>query len=156
MVEGVQQGPVLVGTFFMVAEHTPWRAPVAGASSRSRRRAVGNRTREGRRSLSFLRPPLSRSMCAPVVAVSPLRPGGLAVLQQGWGTPSRTNPVGRLAGAPVRDRCHRALLAGGGGVRGVVPPPLAQAFGRPRVPLAACPWRAVPPVAGRLPTRGGR
>ena len=35
-------------------------------------------------------------------------------------------------------------------------PPLAQAFGRPRAPLAACSWRVVPQAAGRPPTPGGR
>ena len=77
------------------------------------------------------------------------------MLQLGWGAPWCTGPVGRVAGARVRDQCHRAPLAGGD-VGGVVPPPLAQAFGRLRVPLAVWPWRAVPPAAGQSPTLGGR
>ena len=48
---------------------TLWRAPVAGALSRSWRRAVGQRTPESRGSLLFLRPPLGRSRRAPVVAM---------------------------------------------------------------------------------------
>ena len=134
---------------------TPWRAPVAGASGRSWRRAVGHRTPEGRRSQSFLRPPLGRSRRAPVVAMRPQCLGGLAVLHLGWGTPWCRRPVGRVVGARLRDRCHRPSLAGGG-VGGAVPPPLAQALGGPRGPLAACPWRVVPPSAGRPPTLGGR
>ena len=55
----------------------PWRAPFAGAPSRSWRRAVGQRTAEGRRSLSFLRPPLGRSRRAPVAAMCPPWLGGL-------------------------------------------------------------------------------
>ena len=60
--------------------HTPWRAPVAGAPSRSWRRAVGQKTSEGRRSLSFLRPPLGRPRRAPVVAMCPLWLGGLGAV----------------------------------------------------------------------------
>ena len=93
---------------------SPWRAPVAGALNRPRRRAVSHPTHEARSSLSFLRPLLGRSHPAPVVKVRPPRPGGLAVLQLGWGTPWCTGPVGRLASARVRDRCHRAPLAGVG------------------------------------------
>ena len=59
---------------------TPWRAPVAGAPSRLWRRALGHRTPEGRRSLSFRRPPLGRSRRAPVVAMRPLCLGGLAAV----------------------------------------------------------------------------
>ena len=99
---------------------TPWRAPVAGAPSRSWRRAVCQRIPEGRRSLSFLRPPLGRSRRAPVVAMCPPCFGGL------------------------------------GTVGGAVPPSLAQALGWPQAPLAACPWRAVPPTASRTLTLGGR
>ena len=95
-------------------------APVAGAPSRSWRRAVGQRTPEGRRSLSFLRPPLGRSRRAPVVAMGPPCFGGL------------------------------------GAVQGAVPPSLAQALRRPQAPLAACPWRVVPPTASRPLTLGGR
>ena len=135
---------------------TPWRAPVAGASSSSWRRAVGHRTPEGRRSPSFLRPPLGCSRRAPVVAMRPLCLGGLAVVQPGLGTPWGTGPVGRMVGARVRDRCHRPSLAGGGGVGGAVPPVLAQALGQPRAPLAACLWGVVPPAAGQPPTMGGR
>ena len=83
---------------------TPWGAPVAGASSRSWRRAVGHRTSEALRPLSFLRPPLGRSRRAPVVATRPPRLGGLAVLQLGWGTPWCTGPVGRVVGAHVRSK----------------------------------------------------
>ena len=99
---------------------TPWRADVAGAPSRSWGRAVGQRTPEGWRSLSFLRPPLGRSPRAPVVAMCPPCLGGL------------------------------------GAVWGAVPRSLAQALGRPQAPLAACPWRVVPPTAGRPPTLGRR
>ena len=99
---------------------TPWRAPVAWAPSRSLRRAVGQRTPEGRWSLSFLRPPIGRSRRAPVVATCPLCLGGL------------------------------------GAVGGTVPRSLAQALGRPQAPLAACPWRVVPPTALRLLTLAGR
>ena len=112
-------------------------------------------TPEGLRSLLFLRPLLGRLHRAPVVAVRPPRPGGLAALLLGWGTPWCTGPVGRVAGARARDRCHCVPLAAGGVWR-VVPPPSVQADGRPRVPLAVCPWRAVPPVAGRPPTLGRR
>ena len=128
---------------------------MARASSRLRRLAVGHRTLEGQRSLSFLRPPPGHSPRAPVVAMRPPRPGGLAVLQLGWGTPWCTGPVGRVVGPRVRDRCHCAPLAGGG-VGGAVDPPLAQAFGRPRALLAACPWRVVTPAKVRPPTLGGR
>ena len=99
---------------------TSWRAPVAGAPSRSWWRAVGQRTPEGRRSLSFLCPPLGRSRRAHVVATCPPCLGGLGA-------------VGRA-----------------------VPPSLAQALGWPQAPLAACPWRVVPPTAGRPLTLGGR
>ena len=133
----------------------PWRAPVAGASSRSRRRAVGHWTPEGRRSLSFLRPPLGRSRCAPVVAMRPPHPGGLAVLQLGWGTPWCTSGLVRWP-VPVSGTGIIAPRSRGGGVGAVVPPPLAQAFGQPRPPLAACSWRAVPPAVGRPLTLGGR
>ena len=132
-----------------------WRASVAGAFGGLRRWAVGHRTPEGPRSLSFLRPLLGCSRRAPVVAVHPPRPGSLAVLQLGWGTPWCTGPVGWADGARVWARCHRALHAGGG-VGGVASSPLVQAFGRPRIPLAACPWLAVPPAVGRLPTLGVR
>ena len=101
---------------------TPWMAPVWGASNRRRRWAVGHWTTEGRRSPSFLRLLLGRPRRAPVVAVRALRPGGLAVLQLGWGTPWCTGPVGRLAFACVRDRCHCAPLVGGA-VWGVPPTP---------------------------------
>ena len=50
---------------------TPWRVPVAGAPSRAWRRAVDQGTPGGRRSLSFLRPPLNRSRRAPVAAMCP-------------------------------------------------------------------------------------
>ena len=92
---------------------TPWRAPAAGAPSRSWRQAVGLRTPEGRSSLSFLHPPMGRSRRAPVVAMRPPCLGGLAVLQLGWETPWCTGPVGRVVGTRVRDRCHRPSLAGG-------------------------------------------
>ena len=105
---------------------TTWRAPVPGASSRSRRRAVGHRTPEGQRSLSFLRPPPGRSRRAPVVAMRPPRPGGSAVLQLGWGTPCSAGRVGRVVGARVQDRCHGAPLAGGGVLGGLSPPPLRR------------------------------
>ena len=39
---------------------------------------------------------------------------------------------------------------------GLSPPPLVQAFGRPRVHLAVCLWLAAPPAVGRPPTHGGR
>ena len=105
--------------------------------------------------MSFLRPLLGRSRSPPVVAVRPPRPGSLAVLQVGWGTPWCTGLVGQVAGARVRDQCHRAPLAGGV-LGGLSPQFLVQAFGRRRVTLAVCPWRAVPPVASRPPTLGGR
>ena len=44
----------------------------------------------------------------------------------------------------------------GGCVGGAVAPAFAQALGRPRAPLATCPWPVVPPAAGRPPTLGGR
>ena len=55
---------------------SPWRVPVAGAPSRAWRRAVGQRTPEGRRSPSFLCPPLGRSRRAPVAAMCSLSLGG--------------------------------------------------------------------------------
>ena len=55
---------------------TPWRVPVAGASGRAWRQAVGQRTPEGRRSLSFLRPPLGRPCRPPVAAMCPPLLGG--------------------------------------------------------------------------------
>ena len=64
-------------------------------------------------------------------------------------------PVGRVASAPVRGRCRHALLAGGG-FEGFVPPTPVRAAGRMRVPLAVCPRRVIPPVAGQPPTLGGR
>ena len=90
-----------------------------------------------------------------LTAMRPPRPGGWAVLQFGWGTLWCTGPVGRVVGTRARGRFHRAPLVGGG-VGGAVPPPLALAFGRPRAPLAVCPWRAVPQAAGQPPTQGGR
>ena len=136
--------------------HTPWRVPVAGASSRSWWRAAGHQTGEGRRSPSFLRLPLGRSRCVPVVATRPPRPGSLAVLQLGWGTPWCTGPVGRVVGSRVRDQCHRAQLAGGGCWRGLSPHSL-------RRPLVGhgLPWLRVRGVlsprqrAGRRPWEGG-
>ena len=59
---------------------TPWRVPVAGAPSRVWRRAVGQRTPEGRRSLSFLRPPLGRC-CALVAAMCPPWLGGFGAAE---------------------------------------------------------------------------
>ena len=85
-----------------------------------------------------------------VVALRPPRPGGLAVLQLGL----CTGPVVRVAGAHLRDRCRRPLLARWG-VERFVPLPPVRGVGRPRVPLAVCPRRAVP-AAGRPPTLGGR
>ena len=70
-------------------------------------------------------------------------PRGARARLVGWSV-----PVSRTGVTAPRSR--------GGDVGGVVPPPLAQAFGRPQAPLAACPWRAVPPAAGRPPTLGGR
>ena len=40
-------------------------------------------------------------------------PGGLAVLQLGWGTPWCMGPVGRVVGARVLDQCHCARSRGG-------------------------------------------
>ena len=51
---------------------------------------------------------------------------------------------------PSRPACGR------GGFEGFVPPFPVWAAGRLRVPLTVCPRRAVPPVAGRLPTLGAR
>ena len=116
---------------------------------------MGHPTPEGRRSLSFLRPPLGRWRRAPVVAMRPPCLGGLAVLQLGWGTSWCTGPVCRVVGIRIRDRCHRPSLAGGA-VGGAVPPSLAQALGRPQAPLAACLWRLVPPTAGQPLSLGGR
>ena len=133
----------------------PWRARVAGASSRSWRWAVGHRTPEGWRSLSFLRPPLGRSRLAPVVA---MRPPRLAVwLCCSWDREprsARVRSVGRsvpVSGTGVIAPRSRGCVWGG-----LSPPPLAQALGRPRAPLAACLWRVVSPAAGRPPTLGGR
>ena len=124
--------------------HSPWRAPVAGASNRKRRWAVSHRISEGCRCLSFLRPLLGPPRRAPVVGVRPPRPGGFAVLQLGWGTPWCTGPVGWVAGARVEDRCRRALLAGGA-LRGLSPhPPFGPLVGR------GAPW---PCVRGVLSTR---
>ena len=134
---------------------TPWRAPVAGAPSRSWRLAVCHSTPEGRRSLSFLRPPLGRSRRAPAVAMRPLCLRGLAVLQLGWGTPWCAGPVGQVVGTRIQDRCHRPSLAGGA-VGGAVPASLAQALGWPQAPLAACQWRVVPSKAVWPLTLGGR
>ena len=74
---------------------TPWRVPVAGAPSRAWRRGVGQRSPEGRRSLSFLCQPLGRSRRAPVAAMCPPWLGGsgaaggavLPLLAQGLGRP---------------------------------------------------------------------
>ena len=87
--------------------------------------AVSHRTPEGRRSPSFLPPLLGCWSRAPVVAVRPPHPSSLAVLQLGWGTSSCTGPVGRVAGARVRDRCYRAPLPGGGVEGGCPPTPCA-------------------------------
>ena len=73
---------------------TPLRAPVAGAPSRSWRRAVGQRTPEGRRSLSFLRPPLGSSRPAPVIAMCPGCLGGLGAVG-GPVPPSLAQALGR-------------------------------------------------------------
>ena len=59
---------------------TLWRVPVAGALSRARLRAVGQRTPEGRRSLSFLPSPLGRSRRAAVAAMCPPWLGGLGAV----------------------------------------------------------------------------
>ena len=133
---------------------SPGRAPVL--ANRTWQWAVSHRISEGRRCLLFPCLLLGRTRLALVVAVRPSCPSGLAALWLGWGTPWCTGRVGWVAGACVRDRCHRALLARGGGVGGFVPPPPVPAVGRRRVPLAVCPWHAVPPAAGRPPTLGGR
>ena len=57
---------------------------------------------------------------------------------------------------PVSGTCVIAPRLRGGGVERFVPPAPVRAVGRPRVPLAVCTWRAVPPAAGRPPTLGGR
>ena len=54
----------------------PWRGLVAGARSRAWWGAVGQRTPEGRRSLSLLRLPFGRSRRAPVAAMCPSWLGG--------------------------------------------------------------------------------
>ena len=74
-----------------------------------------------------------------------------------WGGEPR-GARARLSGGrcPCPGLVSSRLAQGGGGVGGVVPQPLAQAFGWPRVSSAVCPWRAFPPAAGRPPTLGGR
>ena len=135
---------------------TPWRAPVAGARSRSRRRAVSHQIPEGQRSLPFLRTLLGRSRRAPVVVMRPPHPLCLAVLQLRWGTPSCTGPVGRLAGARVRDQCPRAPRARGGPMGGLSPHPLRRPLVNQRFP-----WPCVRGVlssrqrSGRQPWEAG-
>ena len=66
---------------------SPWRAPVAGTSDRTRRWAVSHWTSEGLRPLSFLRPLPGCLRRVPVVVVRPPRPGGFAASQPGRGAP---------------------------------------------------------------------
>ena len=144
----------------MVPRCPPGTFPVEGLRcwSIEQDTAVGGESSvsEGRRSLSFLLPLLGCPRRAPVVAVCPPRPGGLTVSQLGWGTPLCTGPVGRVAGAHVRDRCRRALFAGGGALTGLFPHPLfGPLVGRgspwPCVRGVRCPWQR----AGRRPWEGG-
>ena len=81
------------------------------------------------------------------------RPFG-CVAARGGGGAWRRGAVGWVAGARVWGRCQRALLAGGG-FEGFVPPTPVRAVGQPRVPLAVCPRRAVPTVAGQPPILRG-
>ena len=135
---------------------TPWRAPLLGhRAGRGGGQWVIGLLRAGGLCHFCVCPWAARSRCAPVVAMRHRFLGGVAVLQLGWQTPWCTGPVSRVVNARVRDRCHRPSLPGGG-VAGAVPPPFAQAFGRPRAPVAVCPWRVVPPIAGRPLTLGGR
>ena len=66
----------------VLQEHTPWMVHVAGAPSRAWRRAVGQRTPEVWRSLSFLHPPLGRSRRAPVAAMCPSWLGGFGAVER--------------------------------------------------------------------------
>ena len=91
-------------------------------------------------------PLLRRALCALAVWLCCYWGGerrGARALLVGWSVPvSLTSVI--------------APLSRGRAVGGAVCPPLAQAFGRPRAPVAACPWRAVPLAARRSPTLGGR
>ena len=72
---------------------TPWGVPVAGASRRAWRWAVGQRAPGGWRSLSSLCPPVVRSGRVPAAVMCPPWPGGFWTagraapppLAQGWG-----------------------------------------------------------------------
>ena len=102
---------------------TRWRVPVAGAPSRAWRRAVGQRTSEGQKSLSFLRPPLGRSRRAPVAAMCSLWLGGFG--PAGGGCPpascaghgSAAGSLGRVSVAcgPLNSGLAADPWGGGGG-----------------------------------------